>query len=109
MDKRMRSIVALIGFASAACLLVLGIQVMSDTSVEVWSSLNSLPLGFFRSHLPLVLTRVALERGCSGWDRSGYLFCTWGPACESRLICPADGISSTLNIRVRRRYACAAY
>lgn len=48
MDKRMRSIVALIGFASAACLLVLGIQVMSDTSVEVWSSLNSLPLGFFR-------------------------------------------------------------
>lgn len=48
MDKRMRSIVALVGFVSVACLLILGIQVMSDTSVEVWSSLNSLPLGFFR-------------------------------------------------------------
>jgi hypothetical protein len=48
MDKRMRSIVAVIGFASAAFLLFLGIEVMSDTSVTVWSGLNSLPLGFFR-------------------------------------------------------------
>ena len=48
MDKRMRSIVALIGFVSAACLVFLGVEVMSDTSVAVWSGLNSLPLGFFR-------------------------------------------------------------
>jgi hypothetical protein len=48
MGKRMRSVVALIGFASAACLLLLGIEVLSDTSVAVWSGLNSLPLGFFR-------------------------------------------------------------
>jgi ABC-type spermidine/putrescine transport system permease subunit I len=69
MDKRMRSIVAIIGGASAVLLVFLGLEVMSDTSVEVWSQLNSLPLGFYRyvsdsySHqmfwTPLVIAGVA--------------------------------------------------
>jgi len=48
MEKRMRSVVAVIGCASVALLLLLGIEVMGDTNVAVWSGLNSLPLGFFR-------------------------------------------------------------
>lgn len=44
----MRGVIALIGFASAAVLIFVGIKVVSGTGVEVWSQLTAIPYEFFR-------------------------------------------------------------